>query len=685
MMKSITKNNQSVEDLSEVIDLQHEVANSPQSIEALMSLVCERSQTLARATGATVEMHEGDEMIYRACAGTLMSSLGLRLNAHASLSGLCVQTGEVLYCEDSEADPRVNREACRRVGARSMICVPLRHHQQNIGVLKVVSPVEKAFTEREISLLRLIAGVLSSSLSQMISRQSLADSEIKFRTLIETAADGILVSENGVSFESNPAFLSMFGYEPKDILGRSILDYVSPELKYRTEEHVRVGYALPYETICRRKDGSTFHAEVYGRSVELAGKKVRVTTVRDITERKLIDATLRESEHRARQADHAKSRFLANMSHEIRTPLNGIIGMTQLISDTQLTEEQKDLVETIRISSDTLLTLVNDILDLSKIEAQEMTIESIAFDVNKVVEDVHKTMSFAAKVKGLEFRRMLAPNLGCDLKGDPTRVRQVLLNLVNNAIKFTSQGAVEIHTLVLNAGLTSIKFRVEIHDTGIGIKPDALARLFKPFSQADASTTREYGGTGLGLSISKSLINAMGGQIGVIEKIPQGSIFWFELELDIENAHKDMRSSSAKIESLASGALADFRILVAEDNSINAKVVSAMLSRMGYNSLLVGNGAEALDALRTQPFDLVLMDCQMPEMDGYEATRKIRAADQSWNKIPVIAQTANAMKDDLDLCMAAGMNDYITKPINYDVMQEVLQRWVSNRQSKGVS
>ncbi len=668
---------QSAEDLAEVINLQSEIANSPRQVSGLMTLVCERTQVLARATGATVEMHEGDEMVYRACTGTLSNSLGVRLKVDSSLSGLSVQSGALLYCEDSEIDERVNREACRRVGARSMICVPLNYLQKNVGVLKVVSSVAHAFSDREISLLRLIAGVLSSSIAQGTSRQSLQESELKFRTLTETAVDGILISENGISAEANPAFCSLFGYDPEEIFGLSILEYVSQELKERTKEYVRIGYNLPYETVCRRKDNSTFLAEINARSVDLAGKSVRVTTVRDITERKLIEASLKESELRARKADQAKSNFLANMSHEIRTPLNGIVGMTQLVAGTSLTSQQRDFVETIRVSSDILLKLVNDILDLSKIEAQQLIIEHIAFDVNQLVQDVHKSMNFAAQKKGLQFNCILSTELNLNLQGDPTRVRQVILNLVSNAIKFTQQGSVSVQTLVVRTDEKKLKFRAEVHDTGIGIKPEASANLFKPFSQADASTTRKFGGTGLGLAICKSLIGLMDGEIGVKNSPQGGSIFWFELELAVDSFRKvqePVANSEPKV--VIADWVPDGRILVAEDNAINAMVIDALLANLGYQVTIVGNGLEALAALRKQTFDLVLMDCQMPEMDGYETTRQIRAAAQPWSDIAIIALTANAMKNDLDLCLQAGMNDYLTKPIRQEYLAETLQRWL---------
>lgn len=508
-----------------------------------MTLVCVRTQSLTRATGATVEMHEGDDMVYRACTGSLATSLGLRLQAATSLSGLCVRTGEVLYCEDSETDARVNREACRKVGARSMICVPLSHQQKNVGVLKMVSTEANAFTEREVNLLRLIAGLLSSSIAQTTSRQSLEASELKFRTLIATAGDGIMVSENGVAIEANPAFCQLFGYEHHEVIGRSVLDFVIPELAGRTEEYVRNGYDVPYETQCKRKDGSAFFAEANGRTVELDGRRVRVTTLRDISERKLFDETLRASEHRARQADQAKSNFLANMSHEIRTPLNGIIGMTYLLRDSKLDETQAEFVDTILTSSDSLLAIVNDVLDLSKIEAQKLSLEVIPFDFQKMIDDVGRTIGHTALKKGIGFTANHAAELNTRLKGDPTRMRQVLTNLLNNAVKFTSRGSVSVTTKFLKTTGNRVSFRVEVQDTGIGINPEALDSMFKPFSQADASTTRKFGGTGLGLSICKSLVEAMGGTIGVDSIEGSGSTFWFEMTMDVDATLEDKSAS----------------------------------------------------------------------------------------------------------------------------------------------
>lgn len=543
------------EDLSSVVKLQQDVVTSQFELNELMKLICQRTQELTHASGAVVEIAQGDFMVYEASTGTLESSLGLKLNLHASLSGLSVKTGEVLYCEDSETDPRVDRVACQKVGARSMICVPLIYESKPIGVLKMVSPEPKRFGDREINILKLVTGLLSASI-----------------------------------------------------------------FKARTE------------------------------------------------------SLLRTSERESRSATQAKSEFLANMSHEIRTPLNGVLGGTSLLEDTTLSQQQKEFIKIIKSSADSLLTLVNDILDFSKIEARKLELEKIDFELLQTVEDICQILSHPAKKKGLQLKYTMASDLPEVVIGDPTRIRQILLNLAGNGIKFTSDGQIEIKVSTSDGMI-----HFEVIDTGVGIPPEGLEKMFKPFSQVDASTTRKFGGTGLGLSICRELVDLMGGTIGVDSVEGQGSNFWFKVPLP---------PSSKKVEKVAvqvQKTTERLRILVAEDNSVNQMIIRVMLEKMGHNVNVVGDGKEALEALHIGNYDLVLMDCQMPEMDGYEATRQIRKSGAPWANIHVIAITANAMSGDRALCLAAGMNDYVSKPIKKEELIEVLSKIRPARSGETVS
>jgi PAS domain S-box-containing protein len=653
----------------------------------------------------------------------------------------------------------------------------------------------------------------------------LAESEERFRGISASAQDAIIhVDEKGAISFWNPAAERMFGFSASEALGKDVHEIVAPP---RDRTAAKDGYARfmrtgigPHvgktvELVACRKDGREFPVEISVSGLQLRGGRNAIGIVRDITERKDAERKIHEAREAADAANRAKGEFLANMSHEIRTPMNAIIGMTELALDTKLDSEQQDYIETIRNSADALLGLLNDILDFSKVESGRLEISLEAFDIREAVGDFLKPLAFSAQRKGLEVAYRVSEDVPERVVGDPSRVRQIIFNLVGNAIKFTENGEVVVHIEKESEEDGNVRLHFLVSDTGVGIPPEKQVRIFDPFTQADGSITRQYGGTGLGLAISRGLTQLMGGRMWVRDRPGGGTEFHFTLRFErsaedpfhsvfpdfhrvkdmpvlIADANDTSRhilerilrerhvqvvgvadsrdavqklkeavekgmpfqalvldadlpcTGDGELESwidpgeadavpiillrrtsserqLPCGEEADgsllwinkpvkpsellqalertlvtttrdippakdafkktastgsgLRVLLAEDNAVNRKLALTMLEKEGHTVVSVVNGREAVDAVGQQDFDLVLMDVQMPIMDGVEATRRIRELEaEKGGHLPIVALTANAMKGDRERYMDAGMDDYMAKPFKWELFRKVIAR-----------
>ncbi len=693
----------------------------------------------------------------------------------------------------------------------------------------------KGIAAREVALRRTNAGIeqrIQTRTAELQQANTALKAEVLERTRIEAELDRFFTMSldilcvlgfDGSIIRANPATTRILGWTLEEIESETFLALIHPDDLQRTlavVEQLRANNDVhQFENRIRHKDGTW--RWITWNDTRLPGTETFYCAGRDITGQKQAEQELARAKEAADSANRAKSEFLANMSHEIRTPMNGVIGMTGLLLETDLTREQREYADIIRGSGEALLSIINDVLDFSKIEAGKLTLESVPFDLHDAVHEAAELLAVSAHAKGIELLVRCQADAPRSLIGDPGRLRQVLLNLAGNAVKFTARGHVLIDVSCGQAIDGVAPLRIEVSDTGIGIPEEKLPMLFQKFTQADSSTTRSFGGTGLGLAISRQLIELMGGTVGVSSVVGQGTTFWFEVNLPLGAASRDVPAAKdlavpadarvlivdddaaarrilseacAKLgieaDTADSGALAlqklreaaaaqmpftvmlldmrmpqmdgaqvarelrrdesidstaiiivsaharpdettmpvesvdaflskpvrtealtkalqsvfardgrkmttttsvkpapeqrittavppGHRVLVVEDNVVNQKLAMRVLEKFGCKVHLAANGMEALEMTGRFDFDLVFMDCQMPVMDGYEATRQIRATPGAGRKLPIVAMTANAMQGDKEKCLEAGMDDYIPKPVKLDTIRHALVRWLA--------
>jgi PAS domain S-box-containing protein len=503
--------------------------------------------------------------------------------------------------------------------------------------------------------------------------------EAQARIIGETSIDTMITfNSHGTILNINPAAVRMFGFHEEELLGHSVRSLI-PAIFEDTDKGLKIREPYLVDKLSDvkpiRKDGSTFHAEIQIGKAWIDEDQIYACTISDITERKKAEKAMLQAKEEAELAARVKTEFLAMMSHEIRTPMNGIIGMTDLLADSGLNPEQLEYAEIVRKSSDALMTVINDILDFSKIESGKMELEEVPLELNALIEETFDLFTAKIREKELILEYYLDPKLPHYILGDVTRLRQILINLVGNAVKFTEQGVIYVLVNFLSQQEDLLEIEFIVKDTGIGITPQQVEHLFKPFSQLDSSMTRKYGGTGLGLAICKTLVELMKGTIRTEQHAEAGATFVFTIQAKpfyyIGREH-DFSGQKA-IDNQPSIAMGSLHIIVAEDHDINQKLLLRILQKLGHSVQLAENGQQVLDLLKHTKFDLILMDLQMPVMDGFQTTKAIIENVQNGEIPKIIAVTASAAQADIDQCTALGMAAFIKKPFKMKSIQQVLE------------
>jgi PAS domain S-box-containing protein len=527
-----------------------------------------------------------------------------------------------------------------------------------------------------------------------VQRLELVANERRYRLLFERSPVGVFrTTLDGRILEINEAGAKIFGYASRmEFRAQNASElYFDPTQRLQMIERLKAEKHITNAEAClRRKDGVPVWVLQNMTIVESESEGPTLEgTLMDITARKRAEAELKKAKEISEAASRAKGEFMAMMSHEIRTPMNGILGMTELVLDTELTAEQRDNLGLVKLSAESLLSIINDILDFSKIEAGRFAIESVPFDLRKNLGDTMNAFSLRARQKDLRLVHSVQSEIPENLTGDPGRIRQVLVNLIGNALKFTEQGEISVQVEKERQEGRSIRLHFVIRDTGRGISSEMRKKIFEPFTQEDGSMSRNYGGTGLGLTISKRLVEKMGGTIWLESESGKGSTFHFCVELlqtDTQALTEEKMPLGKMVSSQPVHNLPQRRILLVEDNAVNRTLALRLLERKGYAVTVAGDGQAALDELEGGHFDIVLMDIQMPRMDGLTATAAIRTREKiTRERLPIVAMTAHALKGDRERCLAAGMDGYLSKPIRPSEMFAAIEQMTNGALAKSAS
>lgn len=640
----------------------------------------------------------------------LKSVVGLNARETSRDVAFCAHTilGEdTMVVEDALADERFvdNPLVLGAPMIRFYAGHPLRANDGSaVGSLCIIGPQPRSLTREDQSILEDLAQLAERELNMMTLRHALDQLEEstarvsemgrQLHAIASSAHMSIITTQvDGTVRMFNSTAERWLGYEAEETLGKLRIDHfydptelAAPGAIQSTDQRCAAifGGAIAHgseERLCTyvRKDGSRFPVIAVTTALRSDSGVIQgfIVLARDVTLQKKAEEEMDRARQTAERANQAKSFFLAHMSHEVRTPLNGIIGINGMLLKTALDHEQRGLAKIIESSAETLLTIVNDILDFSKVEAGKLELERADFQLAKLLDEVRNLYGPTASAKGLILDIECDPAIPAHLNGDPTRLRQVIDNLVSNAIKFSQRGRVRVSLRLESANPDGvICFRCEVTDSGLGISQDAQTRIFSPFTQADSSTTRQSGGTGLGLTICRQLVELMNGEIGVTSELGQGSTFWFVVRL--HRALSEHVAERLDPERERTKAFRGMRVLVAEDNPINRIIAVHHLEALECIVATENDGLAAVYAVQKSDFDLILMDCQMPCMDGYEATALIRQLPGSKGKIKVIALTANALLDEKDRCTSAGMDGYLSKPFSEADLEKVMARVLSD-------